>query len=386
MSARSKAMERNLKREIIIKEYDPKNQMPRDATVLIMGKRRSGKTWLLRQLMYDLQMRRASIMHGTQDGGAFISSFFLDSYIFEGFREEIIKNFMKWQEIQVMRWQEDNTLDIEGCFAFDDLSFDSEIMNNKTLKQCYSNGRNGHYMCIMLAQYLKELLLENRLNTDVAMCFYDPSPANRKKVYDELGGIFGQPKIFNEYYEILSANRCVMVLDNSHSSPKIEERVFWYRADPDLPKFIVGDELYQLYHHLFYNEIRLQKRLEMQGMMESIKKMNALKDQALLDDMEQEKKRKAKGKGKGKSKRRVGSDEDFDEDFGAADEPGPVPVPELKRSNEVSVHEMQEGKGGATIVRLVKRNQPSVMLGGGGNKSLEAAVGSASSNMTLEME
>jgi hypothetical protein len=79
-------------------------------------------------------------------------------------------------------------------------------------------------------QYCMDLPPALRANIDYLFILKENIIQNREKIYKNFFGIFPTFDSFNEVLNQCTENYECLVLDNSSTSSKIEDVVFWYKA------------------------------------------------------------------------------------------------------------------------------------------------------------
>ena len=77
--------------------------------------------------------------------------------------------------------------------------------------------------------------------------------SNRKRLYDHYAGMFPTFEMFCETMDQCTENYECLVIDNTSKSNKIEDQVFWYKADMT-PDFKIGAPQFWQYSANHYNE------------------------------------------------------------------------------------------------------------------------------------
>eukprot|EP01135_Chromosphaera_perkinsii_P001454 Nk52_evm4s172 gene=Nk52_evmTU4s172 len=84
-----------------------------------------------------------------------------------------------------------------------------------------------------------------RQNCDIVVLFATTSITERKKIYQHLASMFPDFKTFEAALEALTQDHGCMVVLNGQHGEKIEDKVFWYKAN-QTPVFRMGaPELWQ---------------------------------------------------------------------------------------------------------------------------------------------
>ena len=80
-----------------------------------------------------------------------------------------------------------------------------------------------------------------RTNIDFIFILRENIVANRKRIYDNYAGMFQNFEIFCQVMDQCTENFECLVIDNTTKSNKIEDNVFWYKADTH-PQFKICNQ------------------------------------------------------------------------------------------------------------------------------------------------
>ena len=64
--------------------------------------------------------------------------------------------------------------------------------------------------------------------------------SNRKKIYDNYAGMFPSYDVFSQVMDQCTENFECIVINNNAKSNRLEDQVFWYKAE-NHPSFRIGD-------------------------------------------------------------------------------------------------------------------------------------------------
>lgn len=248
---------------IDLNEFNMKNLF-QNSSILIIGKRRSGKSWLLRDIFYNKKdIPSGIVFSGSEHVAPFFSKFIPDIYIYKDFDPRIMENAFINQKNKLRKYQKNEKyLDDEGkCLdnsffvVLDDmLAEGKKWKNDETIKTLFLNGRHYNIFNCVTLQYLKGVPPDIRQNIDYVFIFNEPSIERRKIIYNEYCSCIPTFKIFCDIMDnICSDYGCLVVQQTGGKSNKIEELVFWYKAEPR-ENFKVGSKNYWHYHNKQYND------------------------------------------------------------------------------------------------------------------------------------
>ena len=83
-----------------------------------------------------------------------------------------------------------------------------------------------------------------RTQVDYVFCLRESIHANRQRLWRSFFGMFERYEDFSRVFERTTENYSCMVLDQTCPTNKIEESVFWWRSQLNLPSFKVGKPIF----------------------------------------------------------------------------------------------------------------------------------------------
>jgi hypothetical protein len=82
-----------------------------------------------------------------------------------------------------------------------------------------------------------------RTNIDYVFILREPYIANRKRIYENYAGMFPTFESFCQVMDQCTENYECLVINNNSKSNKLEDQIFWYKAEPHRP-FRLGSKEY----------------------------------------------------------------------------------------------------------------------------------------------
>lgn len=132
--------------QLDICEWDP-STMSADATILIVGKRHTGKTILTRDIMYNMKDRLDLVfgMNPTEMGNHNLAMFTPPALIFESFDDQKLHEVLEWQRRAVA-----NNKAYKVAFIMDDCMAETvgtgskkkKVMTSGDINKIFKNGRH----------------------------------------------------------------------------------------------------------------------------------------------------------------------------------------------------------------------------------------------------
>jgi hypothetical protein len=229
------------------------------ATIGLIAKRASGKSWITRDLLYTKRdIPVIQIISKTEKLNHFYSDYVKDSFIFDEFshgilhclfeRQTLISEENKLREKIGKSPKDDRTLLImDDC-----MSSNGKWMSDESIRDLFFNGRHYHISFVLTLQYVKGIPPDLRSNFDYIFLLAEDFTNNRRKLYDEYAGMFPTFDVFCQIFTQLTQDYGCMVIDNRIHTTVIEDKVFWYKSK-ECKQFKVGCKKYKKFHDKKYD-------------------------------------------------------------------------------------------------------------------------------------
>jgi hypothetical protein len=218
-----------------LKKFNPKT-MRDNSIVVYIAKRMSGKSTCVKDIMnHKKYLPVGVVMSGTEEGNCFYQSFIPDIFVYNEYKSDVIEKVVSRQKALVKAGHTSNAFII-----LDDCMYDKKFLKEKIIRQIFYNGRHWNIFFMLTMQYCMDLSPDLRSNIDYIFVFRENIVQNREKIYKNFFGIFPNFEMFNQVMNACTENYECIVLDNTIKSNKIEDVVFWYKADFNVKDFRVG--------------------------------------------------------------------------------------------------------------------------------------------------
>lgn len=246
--------------KLSLRKFKMKNILP-DATILILGRRRSGKSFLTRDIFYHHKnIPSGVVFSGTEEASPFFGNFIPDSFIHSEYDPELMESIMNHQKKKIREAKADG-LSESGkhssnnlFIVLDDMLHDAQNWKKeKTIKSIFFNGRHYNFLFILTMQYPLGITPELRSNIDYVFIFNEPSLKNRRKIYDDYCGMIPSFTHFCNILDACTQDHECLVVKTSTNSNDLREQIFWYKADAH-HNFQVGHPKLWKYHSSNYNK------------------------------------------------------------------------------------------------------------------------------------
>jgi hypothetical protein len=205
---------------------------------VLIGRRDTGKSFLVRDLLYYHQdIPIGTVISGTEEGNGFYGKLVPKLFIHNEYNTAIIENILKRQRQvlkQIKKEMEQfkrSTIDPRTFVILDDCLYDNTWSRDKLMRLLFMNGRHWKVMLIITMQYPLGIPPTLRTNIDYVFILREPYIANRKRIYENYAGMFPTLESFCQVMDQCTENYECLVINNNAKSNKLQDQVFWYKAD-----------------------------------------------------------------------------------------------------------------------------------------------------------
>jgi hypothetical protein len=206
--------------------------------VVLIGRRDTGKSFLVRDLLYYHQdIPIGTVISGTEEGNGFYGKLVPKLFIHNEYNTAIIENILKRQK-QVLKqinkeMQQFNrsTIDPRTFVILDDCLYDNSWSRDKLMRCLFLNGRHWKVMLVITMQFALGIPPALRTNIDYVFILRDPYISNRRRIYENYAGMFPTFEAFCQIMDQCTENYECLVINNNTKSNKLQDQIFWYKAD-----------------------------------------------------------------------------------------------------------------------------------------------------------
>jgi len=241
-----------------LKKFDM-SMIADDKVVVFIGKRETGKSFLVKDLLYHHQdIPVGTVISGTEGANAFYSKMMPGIFIHGEYQAGIIQNVLKRQKKVITQIKKESdeygncNIDPRAFLILDDCLYDKSWVNNKHIRSLFMNGRHYKMMFIITMQYSLGIPPNLRTNVDFVFILRENYVSNRKRLYEQYAGMFPHFDIFCQVMDQCTENYECIVVNNNAKSNKLEDQVFWYKAEPH-DDFQLGAPQFWQFHDDNYN-------------------------------------------------------------------------------------------------------------------------------------
>jgi hypothetical protein len=206
--------------------------------IVLIGRRDTGKSFLVRDLLYYHQdIPIGTVISGTEEGNGFYGKLVPKLFIHNEYNTAIVENILKRQRSVLKQIKKEietykrSTIDPRTFTILDDCLYDNTWSRDKMMRLLFMNGRHWKIMLIITMQYPLGIPPTLRTNIDYVFILREPYIANRKRIYDNYAGMFPTFESFCQVMDQCTENYECLVINNNVKSNKLQDQVFWYKAD-----------------------------------------------------------------------------------------------------------------------------------------------------------
>ena len=225
-----------------LKKFDMKNisfrpDENKGPVVVLIGRRDTGKSFLVRDLLYYHQdIPIGTVISGTEAGNGFFSAHVPKLFIHDEYNTAIIENILKRQKTVMKQIKKEmeaykrTSIDPRAFVILDDCLYDNKWTKDKMMRLLFMNGRHWKIMLIITMQYPLGIPPNLRTNIDYVFILREPYIANRKRIWENYAGMFPTFESFCQVMDKCTENFECLVINNNSKSNKLQDQIFWYKA------------------------------------------------------------------------------------------------------------------------------------------------------------
>jgi GTPase SAR1 family protein len=209
--------------------------------LVIIGAPGTGKSTIIKSIIYSKKhiLAVGQVFSGTEDSNGFFGEFFPDSFIYNGLDTSDLTpldNFKKRQKI-ARQYIEPTGGYPWALNVIDDCTYDTAFLKKPIIKELHKNGRHWAMLHILSLQYCLDIKPDIRVNINGVFILRESRLDIRKKLYENYGGCIPNFDMFCQIMDALTTDYTALYINNMSTSNKIEDTVFYYKADPTkIPK------------------------------------------------------------------------------------------------------------------------------------------------------
>nr|UOX61109.1 MAG: ATPase 3 [Diabrotica toursvirus 3a] len=250
----------------IINQFDPdliaptkqnyKNKNQGGSKIVFIGKPGTGKSTLIKYILYSKLdvIPIGVVINGTEMSTGCYSEIFPPLFVYNEYKESIIKEFINRQ----IKAKEELPENPWGLLLLDDCTDDRGMFKSAIQNNIFKNGRHYKMLYCISLQYSIDLPPALRTCVDGCFIFKENNDKNLKNLYENYAGIFPTFQIFKKYMVDITGNYTALYIDSQNQNTKEWYECVYYVKAPILPDFKFGCNEYRA-----YGRDRLNKKYRM---------------------------------------------------------------------------------------------------------------------------
>lgn len=222
-----------------------------NAVVLLVGKRGTGKSTLMKDIMYNMrtQLDFGIAMSPTEDCTSDLASYVPKTCIYNDYNGERINAMLECQRKSIK-----NGTNRQLFLMLDDCMYDKKVMKGITIRNLFMNGRHRKVFFLNCQQYVMDMPPDLRTNVDYIFALRENIMSNKEKLWKFFFGVFPTFQQFNTVMDACTQNYECLVFNGKSTSTNIEDCIFWYKAARDIPDFSLCKPIYQKMDERYYHD------------------------------------------------------------------------------------------------------------------------------------
>jgi hypothetical protein len=168
-------------------------------------------------------------------------------FIHDEYNTVIIENILKRQKMALKSVKKEKeaygktNIDPRTFVILDDCLYDAAWSRDKVMRLLFMNGRHWKVMLVITMQYPLGVPPNLRTNIDYVFILRENYINNRKRIYDNYAGMFPTFESFCQVMNQCTENYECLVINNNAKTNKLDEQIFWYKAETR-PDFKIGSK------------------------------------------------------------------------------------------------------------------------------------------------
>jgi hypothetical protein len=258
------------------------------SAICCISSRGSGKSFLVRELLYHNRDMTTVIIAPTDRMNGFYNEFVPSSFIHYEYTSELLSKIFARQMEVIEKNKErikkgKKPIDDRLLLVMDDcLASKGTWMKDQNILELMQNGRHHKVKYILTMQFSLGISPELRSNFDYIFLLGEDFMSNQKRLYEHYAGMFPSFDIFKRVFTKVTSNFGCMVINNRRKGGEIIDKVFWYKAN-QTPNFIIGPKKYLTFHQKYFkpNWMTVSKKFNIEDYLNKKSKCNL---EVQLDD------------------------------------------------------------------------------------------------------
>lgn len=248
-----------------IKKFDIEN-IKQNKNILIIGPKYSGKSHLLKDILYYIDAEFAVLINPNEFATNFYGKVLPEQCKQDELTNELLEKICNRQKTLIEYRNKHRIskrdMDIQSSLIMDNCVpdlMDLKWQTNKFFKFLFRSGTDAELSTIFTAPYPLKIPDHYIPSIDYVFILRDSNNKNKKKIYDMFCGMFNDFKKFQEVMNTCTQKYSCLVVDRTKVSSDSTDAVYWYRAPEKLQDIHLGGR--NLWKILYKTKKRLDELL-----------------------------------------------------------------------------------------------------------------------------
>lgn len=214
------------------------DMIPDDANICLIGKRRTGKSTVVKDLLYHkMHIPVGTVISGTESANKYFGHFVPKPFIHYRYSPFIVENAVKRQKLVMKKVNREKSMygytniDPRAFLVLDDCLYDDSWVREHAIREIFMNGRHWNVLFIVTMQFPLGITPNLRTNVDFTFIMRENLISNRKRIWENYAGMFPTFDMFCQVMNQCTENFECLVIRNNCDSNRIEDQVFWFKAE-----------------------------------------------------------------------------------------------------------------------------------------------------------
>jgi hypothetical protein len=220
--------------------------------IVLIGKRDTGKSFLVRDILANTRdcFPVGTVISGSEVTNPFFQEMVPSKLIHDKYNPSIVMGAIKRQMVAKQARNADkknggnSNVDPRAFLVLDDCLYDKTWMNEESTRYIFMNGRHIDMVTLITMQYPLGVGPNLRTNIDFVFILRETVLNNRKRIYDNYAGMFPTFQMFCQFMDQCTENYECLVICNGIQSNRLEDQVFWYKAQEHGPFKMCDDSIW----------------------------------------------------------------------------------------------------------------------------------------------
>ncbi len=210
-----------------------------DKSIVLVGKRDTGKSFLVRDLLYyQRDTPLGAVISPTESANNFYTPIVPSMFIHDEYTPDVVGRFVERQKIvtkKIRRQKKlygNSNIDPRAFLILDDCLYDSKAWaRDKNIRLLFLNGRHYKTLFLITMQYPLGVPPDLRSNIDYAFILRENNVGNRKRLYENFAGMIPSFDMFCDIMDQCTEDYECLVIHVNAKSNRLVDQLFWYKAN-----------------------------------------------------------------------------------------------------------------------------------------------------------